>query len=95
MLLLVVFVGFFPQHPAVSIYQPSVPVSRYFLVPKVALNHIFIYIFKTILTAQKDPTLSEKARSRFGQHILIAQVNSIKTFLRTVGTRGLFGGSFL
>lgn len=40
----------------------------------------------------------KKARSKFGPHFLLApsaKVNSIKTFLRTVGTRGLFGGSFL
>lgn len=63
---------FFPPHLAVGIYQPSFPTTKYFFGAKTSIKSQ-IYIFK-ILTAQKDPSLPEKARSKFGQHFLLAQV---------------------
>lgn len=43
------------------------------MVQNLVLNHVFIYILK-ILTGQKDPNVPEKARSKFGQHFLLAKV---------------------
>lgn len=91
------FGAFFPPHLAVSIYQPSVSVTRYFYGAKTGTkSHIYIF-FKNI-NCSKGSQCTWKSKKQILATLSTcpgSKVNSIKTFLRTVGTRALFGDTFL
>lgn len=97
MLLLVLLVPFFSPHLAVSIYQPSVSVTRYFFGAKTSTK-LHIFIFLKNINCSKRSQCTWKSKKQILTTLSTcpsSKVNSIKTFLRTDGTRALFGGSFL
>lgn len=93
MLLLVLLVPFFPPHLAVSIYQPSVSVTRYFFGAKTSTKW-HIYIFLKNINCSKRSQCTWKSKKQILTTLSTcpsSKANSIKTFLRTAGTRALFG----